>query len=222
MPSSTQGLLPSHSPVQRAAIGSIGQAWAFYGARAAEDVAGMYGWLLSSAVFVVPMPEGLGWLQLSWLHCPVPSSQSHSHYLSHMIIWRQYYRKLISGGERISVSSLNNCIYTIYLLFVTHEKSGRKLHWGPNIFTYWGLYDIHFNSLKYETKGREMKITPSFKLHKSSACTCLKLCCDKTSTDTKKHCNEIKQWRWNIRAWVTINNPLKYSMWCMPPQLPPH
>ena len=133
MPSSIQGLLPSHSPVQRAAIGSTGQAWAFYGARAAEDAAGMYGWLLSSAVFVVLMPEGLGWLQPSWLHCPVPSSQSHSHYLSHLIIWRQYYRKLISGRERISVSSLNNCIYKIYWLFVTHEKPEQKLHWGPNI-----------------------------------------------------------------------------------------
>jgi len=116
MPSSIQGLLPSHSPVQRAAIGSTGQAWAFYGARAAEDAAGTYGWLLNSVVFVVPMPEGLGWLQLSWLHCPVLSSQSHSHYLSHLIIWRQYNRKLISGGERISVSSLNTAFiqYTYF------------------------------------------------------------------------------------------------------------
>ena len=41
--SPTKGFLPSHSPVQRAAIGSTGQAWAFYGARAAEGAAGMYG-----------------------------------------------------------------------------------------------------------------------------------------------------------------------------------
>lgn len=126
MPSSTQGLLPSHSPVQRAAIGSTGQAWAFYGARAAEDAAGMYGWLLSSVVFVVPMPEGLGWQQLSWLHCPVPSSRSHSRYLSHLIIWRQYNRKLISGGERISVSSLNTA-FIEYTYYLQHTKSQEKV-----------------------------------------------------------------------------------------------
>jgi hypothetical protein len=88
LPSPTKGFLPSHSPVQRVATGSTDQASAFYGARAAAGVAGMYGWLLSSVVFVVLMPAGQGWLLLSWLHCPVLSSQNHTHYSSHLIIWK--------------------------------------------------------------------------------------------------------------------------------------
>ena len=45
--------IPFHSPVQRAAAGSIDLIWASYDATVVADVAEMCGWLLGSAKSVV-------------------------------------------------------------------------------------------------------------------------------------------------------------------------